>query len=319
MKKRPFIIDCDTGTDDAIAIVAALGCEAMEIVGITGVNGNVPEESVSFNNLNLMEYLNADIPVCRGAWLPFSANRRTGAGSGVHGRTGLGTVILPEARNRTFENRIAAQFIYEEAKKRNGELELLVTGPMTNIAIAILEHPDFCDCIRHLYFMGGAAAGGNVNNTEEFNIWVDPEAVHIVLTSPIPCTMVGLDVTNLTVMTKEDEEKIRALGTREAVLVADLIHYMSNRESILLARMHDPLALAAAMFPECLETRSCFVDTECRGTYTRGHTAADLRNRRNQEPNTEIAVKVNVEMFKDWLYERIRDAGNRGRKERTAG
>ena len=312
MKKRPFIIDCDTGTDDAVALVAALGCEEIEIVGITGVNGDVPEECVSRNNLNLMEYLGREIPVCRGAWLPFSANQRTGAGTGVHGSTGLGTVELPEAKKLSFEPRIASRFIYEEAKKRHGELELLVTGPMTNIAAAIIEHPDFCDCIRHLYFMGGAAAGGNVNNTEEFNIWVDPEAVHIVLSSPIPCTMVGLDVTNLTVMTKEDEERIRSLGTREAVLVADLLAYMSNRETIKLARMHDPLALASAVYPECLETRACFVDTECRGTYTRGHTAADLRNRRNREPNTEIAVAVDVAKFKDWLVERIAEAGKGG-------
>ena len=312
MKKRPFILDCDTGTDDAIAIVAALGCEEMELVGITCVNGNVPEEDVARNNRNLLAYLGRNIPVCRGAWLPFSANRRTGAGAGVHGSTGLGTVELPEAKSCPFEERIAAQFIYEEAKKRNGELELLVTGPMTNIAIAIIEHPDFCDYIRHLYFMGGAAAGGNVNNTEEFNIWVDPEAVHIVLSSPIPCTMVGLDVTNLAIMTREDEERIRSLNTKEAVFVADLIRYMSSREKILLARMHDPLALASALFPECLETKTCFVDTECRGTYTRGHTAADLRNRRNREPNTEVAVKVNVELFKDWLIEKIACAGRKG-------
>ena len=311
MKKRPFIIDCDTGTDDAIAIIAALGCEEMEIVGITGVNGNVPEESVSHNNLALMEYLGRNIPVCRGAWLPFSASRRTGAGSGVHGKTGLGTVELPEAKTLCFEPRIASRFIYEEAKKRHGELELLVTGPMTNIAVTIIEHPDFCDYIRHLYFMGGAADGGNVNNTEEFNIWVDPEAVHIVLSSSIPCTMVGLDVTNLAVMEKEDEEKIRSLGTREALLVSDLLAYMKGRETIKVARMHDPLALASAMFPECLETQECFVDTECRGTYTRGHTAADLRGRRHRDPNTEIAVKVDVAAFKNWLYERIRDAGER--------
>ena len=74
MKKRPFILDCDTGTDDAIAIVAALGCEEMELVGITCVNGNVPEEDVARNNRNLLAYLGRNIPVCRGAWLPWDAD-----------------------------------------------------------------------------------------------------------------------------------------------------------------------------------------------------------------------------------------------------
>ena len=212
MKKRPFIIDCDTGTDDAIAIVAALGCEEMEIVGITSVNGNVPESYTSRNNLNLIEYLGYHIPVCHGAILPLLGSKATEASAAIHGKTGLGSTELPEAEHSDFDPRIAAQFIYEEAVKRNGELELLVTGPITNIAVCLCEHPDLPDYIRHLYFMGGSTVGGNVNTTAEFNIWVDPEALHVVLQSGIPMTMVGLNVSNQTEMRPSEETLLRSFG-----------------------------------------------------------------------------------------------------------
>lgn len=315
MKKRPFIIDCDTGTDDTIALVAALGCEEMEIVGITSVNGNVAEVHTSRNNLDLMDYLCCEIPVTRGAYMPLLTGYSTAAGDNVHGKRGLGTVELPESQ-RQFDDRIAAQFIYEEALKRNGELELLVTGPMTNIAIAIIEHPDLRDYIRHLYFMGGATIGGNVNTTAEYNIWVDPEACHTVLMSGIPCTMVGLNVSDLAIMNEKEEQLLRSYGTRESILVADILVYMMNRWGINVARMHDPLALASAIYPECLEFKELFADAECNGKYTRGHTAVDLKDRKGLEHNARVAVDIDVERFTKWLCERIRTAGEKGKERR---
>ena len=311
MKKRPFIIDCDTGTDDAIAIIAALGCEEMEVIGITSCSGNVPEQPVARNNLNLIEYLERDIPVCHGAWMPLSGSGSMHAEDHIHGSQGLGSVVLNDAVSHSFDPRIASQFIYEKAVQYQGELELLVTGPMTNIAITILEHPDFCDYVKHLYFMGGSAIGGNVNTSAEFNIWVDPEAVHTVLFSSVACTMVGLDVTNLTVMTEKEEEILRSFGTKEGTLAADLMHYMMHRENpeFYLARMHDPLALASAVFPQCMKYQDCFIDTETRGTYTRGHTAADLRNKLQKEVNVSIAMELDFPMFRNWLLERIQKAG----------
>lgn len=316
MQKRPFIIDCDTGTDDTIAIIAALGCEEMEIVGITSVNGNVPESYTSRNNINLMEYLGYSIPVCHGAILPLLGSKTTGASANIHGKTGLGSTELPEAEHSDFDPRIAAQFIYEEAVKRNGELELLVTGPITNIAICLCEHPDLPKYIKHLYFMGGSTVGGNVNTSAEYNIWVDPEALHVVLQSGIPMTMVGLNVSNQTEMRNEEEQMIRSYGTREGDLVADLLVYMMNRNTtkskVFRANMHDPLALASAMFPECMKYEDYFGDTECAGTYTRGHTAIDVFRRSGKEPNVRVAVEVDVEGFREWLCERIRIAGYNG-------
>ncbi len=316
--KRPFIIDCDTGTDDAVAIIAALGCEEMELVGITSVNGNVAEQYTSRNNLDLIQYLGRTIPVARGAWLPLAGNRNSNTDPKIHGKTGLGNIELPHFRDAEFDTRIAAQFIYEEAVKRNGEMELLVTGPMTNIAVSLIEHPELPEYIRHIYFMGGSVTGGNVSSTAEFNIWADPEAVHVVMQSGIPLTMVGLNVSNIAVMREEEEMKIRSFHTKEAELAADLIVYMMGRTKFgdYSARMHDPLALAAAFYPDCMHYESFFTDAECTGTYTRGHTAVDIFRKSNEKPNVSVAMEISVPKFTSWLIECIKKAGKKGEQLR---
>ena len=172
MTQRPFIIDCDTGTDDAIALMAAFGCPEINVRAITSVNGNVPEEYTSANNLNLTEYLGIDVEVARGATLPFYP--RGDYYGPTHGKTGLGDVIIPDARRTSFSKDMAPEVIRRIAEEEKGELELLVIGPMTNIAIAISLYPQLKKQIKHIWFMGGAAKGGNVSATAEFNIWVDP-------------------------------------------------------------------------------------------------------------------------------------------------
>lgn len=317
MKKRPFIIDCDTGTDDAIALVAALGCPEMEIVGITSVNGNVAEKYTSQNNLDIMEYLGCDIPVCHGAFLPLAANRETAAGAGVHGKSGLGNVELPKASRTDFDRRMAAEFIYDKALEYDGELEILASGPLTNIAIACLEHPQLGDYIRRIYFMGGAMHEGNVTTSAEYNIWVDPEACHTLMMSQIPLTMVGLNVSNQALMGAEEEQLIRSYQTRESALVADLLLYHTSREHPYeFARMHDPLALASCIYPDCLKFKEYFVDAEIRGKYTRGHTAVDIRGRYKERANVSVAVELDLPLFKKWLCEKVKAAGEIGEERR---
>ncbi|MBR0137476.1 MAG: nucleoside hydrolase [Erysipelotrichaceae bacterium] len=303
---RKFVMDCDTGTDDAVALMAAFYSPELELLGITSVNGNVTEDNVARNNLNICEYLGQDIPVCRGAVLPLLSGYRN-ADSATHGATGLGTVELPDAKTMKFCDKIASEFLYEKAKECNGELELLVTGPMTNIAIAIIQYPDFPKLIKHMWFMGGAIKGGNSSPSAEFNIWVDPEAAHTVFMSGIPLTMVGLDVTERAVMIRDDINELRAHGSKASNLSADLLDFMSRRrgrggEDLL---MHDATALAAALYPQCLTFKDYWVDAECKGEYTRGHTFADVRNRLNRTPNVSVAVDIDTPAFRRWLVDRI--------------
>ena len=303
---RKLIIDCDTGTDDAIALLAAFACKDIEILGITCVNGNVTENHVARKNLDMCEYVGANYPICRGASLPLSSGYRNTADT-THGSTGLGTIILPEAKNSDFDKRIASRFLYEKAVEQKGELELLVIGPMTNIALAIIQYPDFNDLVKHIWFMGGSTTVGNITPSAEFNVWADPEAAHTVLCSGIPLTMIGLNVTLKAIMEKEDVKKLRENNTKASVLAADLLDFMAIRfdeggEDII---MHDALALAAIAYPECLKYKNYFVDVETTGTYTRGNTFVDLSNKTGNEANVTVAVDVDVKSFRKWLVDTI--------------
>ena len=308
MEKRPFLIDCDTGTDDAIAIMAALYSPQIDIQAITSVNGNVAEVYTSRNNLDLMEYLGKDIPVARGAVRALQGGGiNAEGGAECHGEKGLGTIQLPTAQ-RAFDPRVADQVIYDTAVKCKGELELLVIGPMTNIAIALCNHGDLAGLIKRIWFMGGACQGGNVLPTAEFNIWADALAGHIVTQSGIPMTMVGLDVTLKAVMTEEDIAQLRGVGTKACTLAADLLDFMVRRrdaggEDLV---MHDALALGAALCPECLTCVDAFVDVEYSGTYTMGHTFSDAGRRFPAgKPNASVALDIDVPMFRKWLVETI--------------
>ena len=315
MQKRPFIIDCDTGTDDAIAIIAALYSDEVEVHAVSSVNVFVEHKYVCQNNRELMEYLGQTVPVAKGAVQPVR-NNGLHSSDGTHGKTGLGDLTLPRAQHSAFDPRIASQLIHEIAVEEKGELELLVIGPMTNIAIALLQYPDLPGLIKHIWFMGGAAVGGNVNTTAEFNIWVDPEAAHVVMGSGIPMTMVGLDVTLKAAMVEADAAELRACGTRAANFVADLLDYMVRRRDKGLedALMHDALALGAALCPDCLKCKDCFVDVECFGQYTRGHTAVDLKGRSGKKPNVSVALEIDVPMFRRWLVDTIKKSAKLGDK-----
>ncbi|MBR4454913.1 MAG: nucleoside hydrolase [Solobacterium sp.] len=304
---RKFVIDCDTGTNDAIAVCAAFGCEEIEVIGITSVNGNVAGEYAAKNNLDLVEYLGRTIPVCRGASIPLYSGY-VNKSDLTHGKTGLDSVVLPAAKKRKFDSRIASRFLYETAVECGGELELLVTGPMTNIALAVIQYEAFAPLIRHLYFMGGAVWGGNVSTSAEFNIWADPEAAHVVLNSGIPLTMVGLDVTLQAIMEREDVVRLRQSGGSACGFAADLLDFMFTRHEAYGGKdviMHDAVALAAAVYPECLGFERYYIDAETTGTYTRGHTFADLRNRTGKPSNVRTAMQIDVPAFRNWLVSRI--------------
>lgn len=302
MKKRPFIIDCDTGTDDAIAIIAALASKEVKVLALTAVNGNVEHRYTSANNLNLLEYLEiSGVEAAKGAAAPLYP-RGNYYGS-THGGEGLGTIKLPPAGHLVFSEDAAHEVIRREAERQGGELELLVIGPMTNIAIALTLYPELVHQIKHIWFMGGAVIGGNVSTAAEFNIWVDPYAARTVLNSNIPMTMVGLDVTERAILNRQDGECLRKAGTKGSILAADILEYMFKRweNGGEDAMMHDALALAAALCPDCMSYQKCFVDVECEGRYTVGHTMVDIRGKLGKEPNVDVAVGLDLPAFKAWL------------------
>lgn len=302
MNKLPILIDCDTGTDDAIAIIAALYSDEVEVKAFTAVNGNVGLKFTKQNTLNLVRALGFDTKVAIGAVAPITA-KTGGAQDMTHGKEGLGTLVLPEADTKTFYNKNAVETIYETAKECGGELVLVPIGPMTNIAHALMIYPDLKNMIKKIVFMGGSEVGGNVSTTAEFNIWVDPEACHIVLQSGIPMTMVGLDVTLKACLDQTDIDFFKGLGTKAGEYTAHLLDFMMDRtksggEDLI---MHDALALAVAVHPEIVEGHDYFVDCECAGKYTRGHTYVDVNKRSGNPVNCFVAEDLNLETFRTWL------------------
>lgn len=305
--RRPFIIDCDTGTDDSLMLAAAIYCEEIDIKAITSCNGNVGESAVANNNINLMEYFGADIPVARGAQRSMY-DRAINEGD-CHGPSGLGDIVIPAAKHKKAVDTIASELIYQTAVAEKGELELLVTGPMTNLALAIIQHNDLPGLIKKLWFMGGAVYGGNINNNSEFNIWADPIAAHIVFTSGIrDAVMVGLDVTLKAIMEQEDVDELRTVDTRACSFSADMLQYMIDQEEKRHegAVMHDALALAAALYPECMTYEDYFMDVEWQGTLTAGHTAADTGNKTGEAPNIHVAMGIDTPKFRRWLVDTIK-------------
>lgn len=310
MAKRKVIIDCDTGTDDAIAIIGALGSKAIDVQAITTVNGNVDLEYTSKNTLDLVDALSIDIPVAKGAKGPLYRDitqlRLTEEKDVTlysHGAKGMGNVVLAPSKQPFYEKH-AIEVIHDFAELDNGNLELIVTGPMTNIALALEIYPELKGLIKHIYFMGGAMRGGNSTAVAEFNIFFDPEAAFTVLHSGIPLTEVGLDVTEKAVLSDDDIETIKSEDNEAGRIAGKLLDFMRDRrdkggEDVY---MHDPLAVAAAVAPSVIQTTPYFVDVELAGKYTYGNTYVQKNKRLSNEPvNCDVATSVNVPSFVNWL------------------
>jgi len=302
MQRKPVIIDCDTGTDDAIAIIAALYSPELDVRAFTTVAGNVELEYTSRNTLNLVRDLGFDAPVAVGAAQPIIRDTIIHSGDKTHGDTGLGSLTLP-VTDAPFSEKNAVQTIYDEALACGGELELIPIGPLTNIAQAVMVHPDLKEMIKQITFMGGAMWGGNLTTTAEFNIWADPEAAKVVLAAGIPLTMVGLDVTLKAALNRDDTDEIRAMGTRASEITADILEFMLERvskggEDLL---MHDALAVGVAINPALVTMNKYFVDCEIHGEYTSGHTFVANRKLFKKEPNCQVCEEVDLPAFKEWL------------------
>lgn len=306
---KHVIIDTDPGVDDALALMLAISSPELTVEALTTVSGNVSLEKTSRNALQILEYMGEDdIPVSAGADRPLIRKQRDA--SEFHGKTGLGEAILPEPTLR-LSARSAVQTIAESAQKLGKELTLVALGPLTNIATAIIVRPSIVDQISGLVIMGGAYnitpyGMGNANAVAEFNVWHDPEAAKIVFDSGIPITAVGLDVTTdpKNRLTPERYREIQKTGSRKARLVCDLCGGSIRRYSRF--SLHDPLAVAAVVDTELVETERHRVDVETKGELTLGMTVVDRRNHRKEEApaNVDICVAVDSERFLEMFMER---------------
>lgn len=312
MTKEKIIIDVDTGTDDAIALACALqNRDILDICAVTATAGNVSLNHTAENTINLLDQLgHADIAVCLGAEKPL---KKEPIFASSHGQTGLGDVKLKKT-TRLFSPQHAVETIYEYARKYQGDLVLLATGPQTNLASALLKYPDINKYIKHIYIMGGALCGGNVSAAfgSEFNAYVDPEALQIVLKSGIPITMTGLDVTTRLSWSKEVTRQLEQIDS-EAARVVSAIMAFTKRNSLAEgseeANMHDVAAFCSMVNPDIFTFKDYYMDVETEGTITRGITIVDSHNNLKRPANVRYAVDINLDKFWKWFIHTIERSG----------
>jgi purine nucleosidase len=274
-----LIFDCDTGIDDALAILYGAGNGA-RYVACTVTHGNVPVHVGTRNTITILDTVGlTDVPVHQGAARPMAQPLLTA--EFVHGEDGLGDAGIT-ASAREPAGTLAAAEIVRLARSRPGELTLVAVGPLTNIGLALLLEPRLPELVDRVVVMGGAVGvPGNASETGEANVWHDPEAAQLVLDAPWDVVLVGLEITMSTQLPQDALARLKDSADPRAQLTWRLVqHYLDVYEEVLGERtcvLHDPLAMALALDPELATYRLVRAAIELRGERSRGQVVADLR------------------------------------------
>ncbi|PWT31150.1 nucleoside hydrolase [Limosilactobacillus reuteri] len=313
MAKRKMILDLDTGVDDALAIAYALADPEVDLIGIVSSYGNNLLDVCAENSLKLLELLgHTDIPVFKG--LPHSCTTDhfdvMQVSKDIHGDNGIGDVELP-APSRALEEQSGVDFYIEAAHKYGKNLIIIPTGPMTNLAAALKKDPEIADLIGNVTFMGGAlTVEGNVTPVAEANINQDPKAADEVMKSNLPLTMVGLDVTLRTLLTKNETKQWRELGTTSGKAFADITDfYIDAYYNLDIDKrgcaLHDPLAVGVGIDPSFVSTISLFMKVVYQEGPYYGRTIGDNSKLNDPNPNVKVAVNVDKERYLKAFMDRL--------------
>jgi len=301
-------MDVDTGVDDALALLLALSSPEVELLGVSTVAGNVPLQRTTDNTLRLLQWAGRDdIPVHAGAERPLV--RDAVAADDVHGATGLGAAHLPKARTSPAGDGV--EFLLSTLQARPGEVTLVATGPLTNLARAEAQVPGVLRQARQVVIMGGAVrVPGNITPTAEFNFYADPHAARQVLASEAELVLVGLDVTEQIWL---EQAALRdCTGTRaefcraacEPVIAFESAHY-----GFAGMHVHDPVALGAALWPQLFRTQQLWIDVETTGELTAGQVVVDQRALASEQERlgrpVACAMEVEQACFLELFTERV--------------
>ena len=303
-----LLLDCDPGCDDAVALLTA--CAFGALAGVTTVAGNSRVDTTTRN---------AEV-ACR--VFGYRGEIASGASSPLIGTL---AAFAPTAPFSDFDERDAesmtascspiredaARFIVERADPATW---LVATGPLTNLALALRRDARLANRVAGLSLMGGSAGAGNITPVAEFNIWSDPEAAHIVLTSGLPIRMCGLDVTHRVLVDRAFTQRIRRLDTRCARFVAHLLEtfidtYPDAFVGQPFAPLHDPCAVLAVTHPALFEWRDEHVAVELSGTLTRGMTVFDRRDTSKLAPNVQTATACDPGAILEAIFNAVERVG----------
>lgn len=290
MAARPIIIDCDPGQDDAVMLLMALASpDGLDILGITTVAGNVPLALTERNARLIVELAGRrDVPVYAGCSRPMV--RELVTAEEVHGRTGIDGFNIHDPAV-PLEPRHAVDYLVDTLMAADRPITLVPTGPLTNVAMAMVKEPRIVGRIDEIVLMGGAMReGGNSTPSAEFNILVDPHAAHVVFGCGRPLTAMGLDVTHQVLTTPERLAAVAAIGTPVARQVHAMLEFYDRHDIAKYGTnggpLHDPCTIAYLLRPELFQGKHVNVAIEIHSELTIGQTVVDFWNVTDRPANT---------------------------------
>jgi purine nucleosidase/pyrimidine-specific ribonucleoside hydrolase len=302
MPPIPLVLDCDPGHDDMVAILLAAGSPAIDLRAITTVGGNGRLEQVTRNALLTCTLAGIhDVPVAAGSAAPLLGPLFTAPQ--VHGESAMDGADLGEP-GVELDGRHAVELLADVLTAASEPVTVVAVGPLTNIGLLLRRHPETAAAIREIVVMGGTMGAGNIRPLAEFNIWVDPEAAHIVFSSGLPVTLCGLDVTHQALATPAVLASLTALDTPLARVVVDLLGFFGDRYRDLWGfeapPVHDPVAVARVIDPELVRCAPAHIAIELRGEHTRGATVVDRFGVTGHEVNAQVALELDAPRF--WAH-----------------
>lgn len=310
---RKIILDCDPGHDDAMAILLAHGNPEIELLAITTVAGNQTVDKTSLNARRVCTVAGIrGVPVAAGCDRPLTRELKTAAY--IHGESGLDGPAFGEP-TVPLDPRHAVDLLIELLMSSRGDITLVPTAPLTNIAMAVRKEPRIVKKVQEIVLMGGAYTRGNTTPAAEFNIAVDPEAAAIVFTAGWPLTMVGLDLTHQALATPPILQRIAALGTPVARIAVELMEFFREtyrrNAGFDSPPVHDPCAVARVIDPQVMQCADAFVAIETRGEFSSGMTVTDFSGRLGQK-NVQVATRLDVDRFWNLMVDAIGRIGAPG-------
>ena len=311
MDRQKIILDCDPGHDDAVAIMLAAGAPSLELLGLTVESGNQTLEKTVRNACRVLQWIGReDIPVYAGCDRPMVREKLT-AGD-IHGESGLDGPVFPPLRKQP-ETGHAVAFLIRTLLASGGDVTVVTTGPMTNLAMALRLEPRIAEKIRRIVLMGGSFTNGNVSPAAEFNILADPEAAQVCFTAGRPVTMVGLDVTRRVLCTPAIVGCMARLDTPASRLFVDLMgHFCKTQKAVFGwegGPLHDPVTIAWLIDPAVLRTQPMNAQIDLSRGPSYGRTNCDAYDYLGLPHTADVAVEIDAARFWDIVEDGLRRSG----------
>jgi purine nucleosidase len=299
---RKVILDMDPGVDDAVALCLAIDEPSLDVVAVTATGGAVSPDQATLNVQAIVEQL--DPP--RWPRLGTAASDQLLRIDGPHlfGSDGLCGAHFPVAQRH--HRHSSVKVICDEARTAPGEVTIVATGPLSNIAAALQQQPDLAAMVGHLIILGGTLAGpGNVTAAAEFNIYSDADAARAVFRSTVTKTLIPIDITRRITMNFDLLDRIPAIDSRRGLLLRKLLPgaFRAYRQHLGMEgiHLHDAVAIIAAARPELFKMERMYGDVEIDGTLTYGATVFDRRRQPESQANMDVVVDMDAAAVTDCI------------------